>query len=111
MTRALPQDWKKPDNQKLESRELVNHDDLIEMPSIFACVVKWTCLREVMGSNGVLVSVSNSHVLNGVNLAVNTPSTYGEFKKVGMGVVWDADCLEPWKSYGFGLGRIVRFVR
>ena len=40
MKHALPEEWKKPDNPKLESRELVNHDDLIETPSLFACVVK-----------------------------------------------------------------------
>lgn len=43
MKHALPEEWKKPDNPKLESRELVNHDDLIETPSLSACVVKLEC--------------------------------------------------------------------
>ena len=59
-----------------------------------------------MRSNGVLISVSNSHVLNGVNLVVNTPSHYGEFKKVGVETVWDSDDIDPWEPDGLGLGRV-----
>ena len=57
-------------------------------------------------SNGVLISGSNSHVLNGVNLVVNTPSHYGEFKKVGVETVWNLDDFKPWKPDGFGFGRV-----
>lgn len=37
----------------------------------------------MIDSNGATISVTNSPLLNGINLASKTPSSYQEFKKVG----------------------------
>lgn len=84
--RALPSDFKEIEKKEVAEggvREVFTNDDCVEVPSLFFCLIRWNYDVEIMTSNGIAVSVTNSPLLNGINLATNTPSSYQEFKKVG----------------------------